>query len=1049
MLRLAAALLLTCGVVAVSLTTTASALLRSAQAEDQAAYDMDALVGLPPVPARDTDVVAALEAWRNSAVTVDQAGRETVDPALLDLVSSFVTWHVWLDALFIVPSVTLLLAWLLRRCLVRRSAAWWLGIPLAYLVLDLAETLWTGWLVGHLLDGGEPVTSSWATAVLPVLTLLKWTVLASALLVALLASLARPRRFVGVRRGLRRLWAVRVQAVVCLVFGVLIAAPLSGPLDQIPDLLRSAHDRGWLSASFLVPTAVLGGLAALLWSTGMLVVAALRAHPEAPDPEDETLPDPAPDPEPTPEPTPETTVPQPDVPAWSWRAWFRTRRRWLVLLGVVAVLAAVVLALDDLQPSYGVLALPLLLLAGLLLDLLLDRLGHRVAERSSAAHRWRVGPQDAGPVEWWVDLFAAAMLAIGGLGAVRAYGVLVLLQVGDPARPVHPGAVEWLVFGVVMSTVAPVAAFAGLRWLARREGRFRVARVLLAAVGVPAWAAGVAAVVWPAEVGRVLEAHGVVALWLCLVVSLFGLLQWDAERSEPIPLARALGLGRSPWIACVLLVPLLASQLDGRVGYHATTLRTDGSAEAATGAQLSMGQAYRQWLAAAQECRGAEATELPLVLVAAPGGGARAAYWTTEVMSALEDRDACGGGTVFAASGVSGGSVGLATWAATRDLEPDDAREQLTDLVGSDALDATVAGLLFRDLTRAFVPVHLQGRDRAAVEQRVWVDAVPGLAESFLPDATAAPAGWDPLLLLNASDLASGCKVLLSQVRVLPAVAADASQDDVGSGQRVSGACRQHPDPSVREASTLEAGTVDGALFLDPAACPADDSEVGSDDIDLAAASLLSARFPYVSPLGVLTRCELPGGAGGGTGNDGKGPTPREHLFVGDGGYLENTGLHSLLALWNDLEPYVRTGDPRVRPVVVLVENHYRSAASLRSRDRLGELTAPPQADRATLVGSAALEQVVAAEFKDRWFVVAPHTRPSLAAPLGWSLSQAARTALDCELPVELSGADPGTATETGAATEAYAPPDVELCTEGRRPTDEEVGELVGLMGHP
>ena len=1082
--RVVAALWLTGAVVAGVLMVSVTSLLKSAQADQQAAYGMGTLTGFTWSPTKDDHVVAAFTAWQAAGTEGGQTDQGTYP--VLELVQSLVLWHVRLDAFLVVPAVTVALWWMLRRSLTRRSAWWPFAIALTYAVLDWTETWVTGRLASEVLVPGATVAENGMTHLLPPLTMAKWLVLLGGLLVALLASLSADRPLRGVRRGLLHLWAVRVHVTAFLVFGLLVGAPVPGPMDQIPDLLRSAHDGGWNSWAFALPTLVLAGLATLMWASGLLVVGVLRATPRGPDPvwwpwvlhrgrahavAGEWL----------------ARAPaetggfrawwrsdarwwrratrwwRSDARAWRGATWWRTRGPWLVLLVVSVVAAVGTWSIDALQPSRGVFAVPVLLAAGLVLDLLLHRLRHRVPRERSAAVRFRVGPEDADAVEWWTAFLVAGVLAVGGLGAVRAYGVLVLLQVGDPSRDVHPGAVEWLLFGVATSTVVPIAVCLLLTWLARRprrstgpdgcRGRFALARGLVLVLTLTAWGLGVWTFLEPQVVGPALGAHGVVALWLAVVVSVLGLLQWRAEAVDAIPLARAFGLGRTPWIAFLLLVPVVVSVLDDRVGYHATTLQSSDDAKegAGTGEERpSLEDAFAAWQARVRQCRPG-ATEVPLVLVAAPGGGARAAYWTTRVMAGLQAEDSCGGDSVFAASGVSGGSVGLAMWEATRELsvaEGDDGQEeaydQLTALVGPDALDATMAALLFRDVPRGFVPVHLPGHDRAAVEQGVWVDAVPGLADPFLPDdpLDASGDGWDPLLLLNGSDLGSGCKVLMSQARVLPPGAGDGD-----SSERAASACRQHPDTTPQRTTTLEAGGVDGALFLDPADCREESAER---EVDLAAAALLSARFPYVSPLGVLTRC----GA-----EPSEGRAPREHLFVGDGGYLENTGLHSLLALWNDLEPLVRStwrqpGDPapqpgdapEVVPVVVMVENHSRSRAVLRSPDRLGELSAPPRADRASLVASVALEQVVAAEFGryervegdagvrlGRWFVLAPHTRPSLSAPLGWSLSEAARDALDCEVPAALP-------------VEGFRDED---CPGDARPSDQRADELVDLMRHP
>jgi hypothetical protein len=286
--------------------------------------------------------------------------------------------------------------------------------------------------------------------------------------------------------------------------------------------------------------------------------------------------------------------------------------------------------------------------------------------------------------------------------------------------------------------------------------------------------------------------------------------------------------------------------------------------------------------------------------------------------------------------------------------------------------------------------VHPYGVDRAAVEQDVWETKIPGLGDFFY--ATPEKGEWQPLLALNASDIATGCKVMLSQVDIhAPPSPTPASQP---SPTPSSQPCRTHPWNTTGKPTALEAGAVDPAAFLDPAHCPDD---AGSHNLTLAAASLMSARFPYVSPTGALTAC-LSGSP--------------EQLFVADGGYLENTGLHTLLALWQDLEPLIEdlnaTGRVDIVPVAVFVENHYVSAAVSEPDERPRELTGPPNADQKALLRSEPLEQMLAAEFEwqpgdkgleRHWFVVAPTTQPDVSAPLGWSLSKASRTALDCQIP--------------------------------------------------
>jgi hypothetical protein len=107
-----------------------------------------------------------------------------------------------------------------------------------------------------------------------------------------------------------------------------------------------------------------------------------------------------------------------------------------------------------------------------------------------------------------------------------------------------------------------------------------------------------------------------------------------------------------------------------------------------------------------------------MVLVAASGGGLRAAWWTVKALEKLAATP-CGQHSVFAASGVSGGSVGLAIMDTTP--HPD---AGLASIAGPDGLAAAIDGMLLRDtidaltgldFTAADMPAGQRFPDRAAL----------------------------------------------------------------------------------------------------------------------------------------------------------------------------------------------------------------------------------------------------------------------------------------------------------------------------------------------
>ncbi|MEE4144229.1 MAG: hypothetical protein V2I26_05460, partial [Halieaceae bacterium] len=75
----------------------------------------------------------------------------------------------------------------------------------------------------------------------------------------------------------------------------------------------------------------------------------------------------------------------------------------------------------------------------------------------------------------------------------------------------------------------------------------------------------------------------------------------------------------------------------------------------------------------------------PVILVAAAGGGIRAAYWTATTLATLESIAGFGQG-LFAISGVSGGSVGAAVYTAIK-------RDQLDGRADPETLDVVKRGL--------------------------------------------------------------------------------------------------------------------------------------------------------------------------------------------------------------------------------------------------------------------------------------------------------------------------------------------------------------------
>ncbi|HJT99143.1 MAG TPA: hypothetical protein VJ696_12580, partial [Rhodanobacteraceae bacterium] len=375
----------------------------------------------------------------------------------------------------------------------------------------------------------------------------------------------------------------------------------------------------------------------------------------------------------------------------------------------------------------------------------------------------------------------------------------------------------------------------------------------------------------------------------------------------------------------------------------------------------------------------------PVFLVSAEGGGIRAAAWTALVLSRLEAQSGGRfGHHVVAASGVSGGSLGIATWAAMLDLERE-GRLHASDFVCEPRAAATpsdrcparafltrdylrpmLANLLIVDQAQRWIPYAFlpdRGSELELAWERGWraTAAKPLDADNaFRRPWRALGGGSDrPWLLFNATIVASGQRFI-----------------------------EQPFDFDAGVFDHFFAGATDGARRLGP-------------ETPLSAAVHNSARFTYASPAGTLD-------------------PPVDHAELGtiqlvDGGYFENSGTATLAGvdrlLVDDttmtppglgIDPkrvFVIhiSNDPAVPPL--LADRSDRCGTEAAQRDpHSGELAAPAIALLGTREGRGessrrALARAVGVNFFHIRLCEGEHH-----LPLGWTLSSAAWLEMDRQL---------------------------------------------------
>jgi Patatin-like phospholipase len=276
----------------------------------------------------------------------------------------------------------------------------------------------------------------------------------------------------------------------------------------------------------------------------------------------------------------------------------------------------------------------------------------------------------------------------------------------------------------------------------------------------------------------------------------------------------------------------------------------------------------------------------PVFIISAEGGGLRAGYFASLVLTKLQDENPAFAHHVFAISGVSGGSLGGTVFAAlaqkyvqhdgaspcnlsmkdlpemaeNKESKKRDLKTLNDEILGHDVLSPILASLLYPDLLQRFLPRPIERFDRARAAEdalryywnRATGDDQPGGDDMFgknflLSDLykSGFETGSTPALFLNTTRVETGEQLVVSNL------------NPAGSSQE-----QNHRLNGLKSLADL-----DPTLSL-----------------PLVSAAYTSARFPVVAPAGYLK------------------PKGEKMRFV-DGGYFENSGTATVLDLLSKLTP--------------------------------------------------------------------------------------------------------------------------------------------------
>jgi hypothetical protein len=433
-------------------------------------------------------------------------------------------------------------------------------------------------------------------------------------------------------------------------------------------------------------------------------------------------------------------------------------------------------------------------------------------------------------------------------------------------------------------------------------------------------------------------------------------------------------------------------------------------------------EAFAEWLGSREGYKKAvlEKKKYPVFVVSAQGGGQYAAYHTALFIARLYDRCPRLKDHVFAISGVSGGSVGAAVITEMlRNAAHLDDRCSL-NLDGPGRLEIAVmkffaadfvtpvvaSGLLF-DLPGLLIPQLRLAPDRAVTlekaferawersidgtswQRRVEGKSTGGLDKSFYGRWT--PEGQAPALFFNTTSTNYGAPVVISQLylaepehrswraAVIYAALRSFDRTDDGPLSKLIGLVRPQLHRAIEEAiRSSEYTRPDYFNILEYR------PELA---LPLSTAATLSARFPYVTPPGVLSGAYNTTVTEATLRNTGA-------LQLIDGGMWDNSGIGTADAIVARLKSAKVTRE--------LVENvafhrisfrHARSALQRGgTRAAQGELVAPiatfeavRQTRRAPKTPKGLLDDIHVVELFDHEF----------QAPLTWTLSGRVRNYIE------------------------------------------------------
>ncbi|MFM9945698.1 MAG: hypothetical protein ACKVQB_10750 [Bacteroidia bacterium] len=337
-----------------------------------------------------------------------------------------------------------------------------------------------------------------------------------------------------------------------------------------------------------------------------------------------------------------------------------------------------------------------------------------------------------------------------------------------------------------------------------------------------------------------------------------------------------------------------------------------------------------------------------IYLVACEGGGIRAAYWTNEVLSELSLKVPDFKNDVLAFSSVSGSTLGTVCYNLSDKCSnnPVEARHIVRNFLKNDFLSPIMGYAMFPDAMQRFLPFPVAHFDRAAILEKTWENGweqtcsnEPQLfKKSYLENNFTGTNNQGPLLFFNATHIETGKRVLISPVKF--------------------------GDNQFYETTDL--------------------LDVMGKDLPLSSAVLLSARFPYVTPAGLVYDKD-----------------EKKWGHVGDGGYYENLGISTLLEVYTRLRTVSDIKEIPIKVTFILIRNT-KDFSNTEPLGSMYEMMAPIEAYLNVWYKGGGYNfnmiKNISLKRNDKILNFALPRFENDIIPLGWSLSRQATDFIDSQV---------------------------------------------------